>query len=64
MRPLVPYWHVFAHPDRETPLLIPASGTTPCEAKNEAFVRLEALKRLDPTLPQDSGWALIRRYEA
>lgn len=63
-RPLVNYWHVFTHPQRATPLLVPAPGTTPCEAKNEAFVRLEALKQADPLLPQDNGWTLADRYPA
>lgn len=60
-RPVVYYWLTFVHSDRDEALLIPASGDTPCKAKNQAFERLEKLKQADSSLPQDNEWRLVRQ---
>lgn len=63
-RQVVQYWITFTHPAHPDGLLVPASGDTPCNAKNQAFERLEALKAADAALPQDNEWKFAGQVPA
>lgn len=58
MRPNRRYLFVFRHPTHPDAIVFPQIGPTPCAARNKAFEMLEALKKADPTYPQDNRWKM------
>lgn len=54
------YLHQFSHPAGHT-LSVPASGETPCKAKNAAFTDLQRRVR-EASLP-DNDWRLVSQQE-
>jgi hypothetical protein len=59
VRPLRVYHQTFTN--GEHTVTIPSKGRTPCEAKNEAWVYLARLAKVDG-LP-DNGWSLVRQED-
>lgn len=67
VRPRRRYIHTFVNEQAAKPIILPALGDTPCKAKNQAFVYLERLLQVDPTLPPNSGssrWRLLSQQDA
>lgn len=59
MRPIRHYWQEFSHPEQAKTVWVTSGGCTPCEARDRAWGKLEAVKQADPALPQDSRWKLV-----
>lgn len=62
MRPVRKYLHVFLHQKAGVQLEFETEGITPCNAKQKAFLAIEADLKLKPELPR-TGWRLLRQQD-
>ncbi len=60
MRPVRDYWHIFTHPLHEA-IEVPGSGETPCQAKSQAFERLQ--REVRERKLSENGWSLSRQTQ-
>lgn len=62
MRPNRKYQHTFTHLKEKRTLEFVTEGYTPCNAKQKAFLAIEAELKARPELPR-GGWRLIRQQD-